>query len=435
MKKLISLLLCAALMFAYFPGCDQEEPPAETLPSTEAPTEGIRQIPLELPEDERPYPGVQLLFVSRLSETDPRADVLKQAAEAFFARTGAEIMFEWLSGDDAQLDALLDGDIAVDIFSASVDALQQLYRFEVMDLTQMASEFGYESRSYRALREQIVERIGFLGAVPQEPQLYGLYYNADSFDDAGITEYPESWEEFLSFSGDLVKNGYMPLTIDYENANIILELHLQRHLGREQFEMMMPNALWTRENEYIELFRLPIKYAEDGYLAKGDPTAFPGGQDKLALSNVTMVAGSNALCRQVEQSTMMDVSWGVFSYPGDGEGKGFAAESQVLAVHRESPNAQAAFDFIMLLTTGEFDQLYADVSGGIPADPANVSSIRGAKELLEQADTHGFGLLKDEHNELFSRLWNGYYKTPSYFAGAMNNLAWEYVPASTEGVG
>ena len=148
-----------------------------------------------------------------------------------------------------------------------------------------------------------------------------------------------------------------------------------------------------------------------------------------------MVAGSNELCAQVERSTMMDVNWGVFPYPGDGPGKGFAVESQVLAVHKDSADAQAAFDFIMLLTRGEFDQLYADVSEGIPADPANVSPIHGAQTLLEQAETVGMGLLNPEDNELFTRLWSGWYKTPSYFASAMNGLAASYKTTPNAGVG
>ena len=183
------------------------------------------------------------------------------------------------------------------------------------------------------------------------------------------------------------------------------------------------------------MFRLPISYASAGYLAVGDPTTYPGGQDKIALSNVAMVAGSNVLLSEVAQSTGINLNWGVFPMPGDGEGAGFAVESDVLAIHRSSANAQAAFDFLMLLVSGEFDQLYADVSGGIPVDPANVSAVRGAQELMKTAPTHGFGLLREEHSQLFSRLWNGYYKTPSYFAGAMNALAWEYVPEPTEGVG
>jgi raffinose/stachyose/melibiose transport system substrate-binding protein len=304
-----------------------------------------------------------------------------------------------------------------------------------MDLRQLALEAEYADHSHYVLREQIISRCGYLAAIPQEPLLYGLYYNADAFRDAEVTDLPESWEDFLALSGRLTSAGYMPLTIDSEHAHLILELFLERHLGAQQFQTMLAQALWTSTTEYIEMFRKPIDYAAAGYLAKGDPAAFPGGQNKIALSNVAMVAGSSELCAQVERSTIMNVNWGVMAFPGDGPGTGCGAESRVLAVHKDSANARAAFDFIMLLTRGEFDQLYADVTGGIPADPGNECGIEGAVKLLETADVRGFGLLTNEDQELFSRLWNGWYKTPGYFASAMNQLAPKYPAPASDGVG
>lgn len=434
MKNILSLLLCAALILTVLSGCGEEPEPTETQP-TAAPTQGVEEVELEIPADQRPYVGVELQFLSLLSEEDPRAGVIKQAAEVFELRTGAKVNVLWFWEDEAAMASNFGSGLQIDIFAASLDTLEtQLWGY-ALDLTEMAAASDYEQHSYPVLREQIRERCGYLAAIPQEPQVYGLYYNADAFEDSGVTDFPKSWEEFLTLSQTLVRGGYMPLAMDIENAHIVLELHLERHLGSERFESMLREGGWTLDAAYIDLFQRAIDYADVGYLAKGDPSAFPAGQDKLALSNVAMAAGSNALCGQVERSTMMDVRWGVFPYPGDGEGKGFAVESNVLAVHKNSENPQAAFDFLMLLTTGEFDQLYADVSEGIPADPGNESGIAGASDLLEQADTRGIGLLRSEENELFSRLWNGWYKTAKYFASAMNDLRWKYQPTSGEGVG
>lgn len=436
-KQTVSVLLLAALIFSIFTGCDNSVPeqPTETLMPTEAPTQPVEQVELQLPEDQRPYLGVTLQVLLPLEEADPRAEVVRQAELVFERRTGAELEIQWIPDDENLLAEQFAAGTKADIFASSADALQQALLPYALDLTELTGETEYRDHSYEILRAQIVRRCGYLAGIPQEPLVYGMYYNADVFTDAGVTEYPESWEDFLSFSGHLVSRGYMPLTIDSERAHLILELYLERQLGAEQFAAIMAQALWTSTLENIELFRKPIDYAAAGYLAKGDPCAFPGGQDKIALSNVAMVAGSNELCGQVERSTMMDVAWGVFPFPGDGPGKGFAIESRVLAVHRDCANAQAAFDFIMLLTTGEFDQLYADVSGGIPADPANICTIEGAQDLLNRADMGGIGLLSPKDQELFTRLWNGWYKTPNYFASAMNGLAASFQPPVNPGVG
>ena len=436
MKKTVSLLLVAALILSVFAGCGEKTPqPTETQMPTDPPTEPALQVELELPGDERPYLGVELQALLLLSADDPRAEVVQQASQVFEMRTGAKVKITWLHGDENLMAANLTGGGNVDIFAASSDSLQQLFLPYTMDLSQLALEADYADHSHYVLREQIISQCGYLAAIPQEPLLYGLYYNADAFRDAGVTDLPESWEDFLALSGRLTSAGYMPLTIDSENAHLILELFLERHLGAQQFQTMLAQALWTSTTEYIEMFRKPIDYAAAGYLAKGDPAAFPGGQDKIALSNVAMVAGSTELCAQVERSTMMNVNWGVMAFPGDGPGTGCGAESRVLAVHKDSANARAAFDFIMLLTTGEYDRLYAEVVEGIPADPANECTIQGAKELLNRADIRGMGLLNPQDNELFTRLWNGWYKTPSYFASAMNGLSAAYKIAANPGVG
>lgn len=428
MRKFISLLLMAALILTLSACGGPAEP-------TQPPTQPVVQVELETQPDLRPYLGVELSMLSMLSETDPAAEVLRQAAEVFETTTGAAVTVHFLAGDEQALAEKLAEGVNMDIFTTWIDDLEASYATYALDLGKMAEAADYAQHSHKTLRNQVKERCGFLAGIPQSPVVYGMYYNADAFADAKITSYPDSWEDYLAMSEALTRAGYKPLAIDIENSHLILELHLQRHLGYDGFRDIMSRAVWTHDVEYVNLFGLAIRYAEDGYLAKGDPAAFPGGQDKLALSNVAMVAGSNLLCGQVEASTGMDLNWGVFSYPGDGEGKGHGAESQTLSVHKDCENPQAAFDFIMLLTRGEFDQLYADASQGIPADPANECLIQGAMELLETADVRGFGLLTNEDQELFSRLWNGWYKTPGYFASAMNGLARKYPAEAPKGVG
>lgn len=431
-RKFISLLLCAALTVFCLSGCNQTEEPetSEVTQPTQEPTQTVLEIELPLPEDARPYLGVELELLSLLSSGDPRAVVLEQAAEVFQNKTGAAVNIRWFSGDEKELFENLAG---ADIFASTADGLQDLLGQYALDLTAFEAAADYGTHSHNVLREQIIQRCGFLAGIPQEPLVYGMYYNADAVADVGAA-LPETWEEFLAFSGELVNSGYLPMAMDIENCHIALELLLEQQFGFEKFRELMANAGWTGKTEYVDVFKRAIQYAEAGYLAKGDPCTFPGGQEKLALSNVVMVPGSSTLCARVEQGTLMDVNWGVFPYPGDGTGKGFAVESQTLSVHKDCANPQVAFDFIMLLTTGDFDQLYADLGSGIPADPANVCSIAGAMELLENGDTRGIGLLRSQDNELFSRLWNGWYKTAGYFASAMNTLGSQMFPAN-EGVG
>ena len=116
---------------------------------------------------------------------------------------------------------------------------------------------------------------------------------------------------------------------------------------------------------------------------------------------------------------MLEVRWGVFPWPGDGAGTGTAVDEQVLAINKNAENPQAAFDFIRLLTSGEFDQLRADLRRGIPADPNNESVIVGAVDTLKRASSESFGLLDTYYNEIYTQLWQGAYPTGDMFLRAM----------------
>lgn len=415
MKKLACLLLCVLLLC----GCTQEPPPTEP---TEEPTRPVVEITLETEAAQRKYEGVQLQYWSLLSETDPEARVLSQAAEDFMQTTGAAVTLNWLDGDEAKLAEMLAGDAQADIFEVSGQGLKELLPYAA-DLTELAAGAGYESQSWEVLRSQILSRYGTLKAVAYRPYLYGMYYNREAFDDLGIEAVPSTWQEYLAFCQMLKDNGYEGLVIDQERVHLVLELHMERALGWDVLKETMVYAQWRKNEMAMTMIQEAINFAGAGYLVKGNPAAYPLGQNRLAQSNALFVAGSNVLCGEVEEACLADMKWGVFPYPGDGPGTGLLVDADVLAVHTACAAPEAAFDFIMLLTTGEYDQLRADVTVGIPADPANSSPITGANTCMATATAQAPKWFTPDNNELFCRLWNGYYKTGAYFANQLNLLA------------
>ena len=148
------------------------------------------------------------------------------------------------------------------------------------------------------------------------------------------------------------------------------------------------------------------------------PADHPAGQNKMALSNSAMMVGTNADCAEVERATLTDLQWGMFAYPGKNS-SGTWMTTDVLAIPADCENPQAAFDFLMLLTTGEFDQLRADISGGIPADPSNASPVAGAMEALEGVQPEPLGLLTQKQLETAVRLWSGWYADVSGYTAAL----------------
>lgn len=431
MKRIIALVLTALLLTAA--GCSKTPPVVETEPPTEAPTRPVVEVPVETQPQLRKYEGISLHYWSMLEETDPEAAVMHQAADYFAATTGADVEFHWLGGAEPTLVEALSSGTGVDIFEASGKAMGDTFAAYGLDLTQLAADARYEQNSWSALVSQIRERCGGLKAIAHRPRLYGMYYNQSGFDALGIEATPATWADYLSFCQMLKDSGYEALVIDDARANLILELHMERALGWEGLRETMVNGQWRKNEMAMTMIQNAISFGEMGYLVKGNPAVYPAGQNRLGQSNALLVAGSNVLCNEVEQSCLTDIRWGVFPYPGDGPGTGLLVDAQVLALSAACAQPQAAFDFVMLLTSGEFDQLRADVTEGIPADPANSSPITGATGCMASATAKAPKWFPADQNLLFSRLWNGFYKTGAYFANQLNGLAKNFANEKTVG--
>ena len=411
MKKLLCWLLALAMVLSTA-GCKKKQN-AETTP-TEAPTTvatepEVMEVPYEADAD-RLYEGVVLEFQTEVSASAPEAAAIAQAAAYFETTTGAQVNVHWLEGtmDVNQMD----------IFEVTGALLASDYLDYALDLSDMAKAADYESWSHASIRQQVLDRCGYLAGIASVPHLTALYYDVDAFDSCGITATPSTWMEFLTLCTTLSQWGWVPLTMDADYANLATELHLEHALGVD--------GLWTlsaggwKHTEEAAFAAEQISYlVSAGYLAGGAPAVYPEGFLNLAGGNAAMMASSDRLCRMMEQDGLMEVTWGVFPWPGDGAGTGTAVDEQVLVINKNTENAQAAFDFIRLLTSGEFDQLRTDLRRGIPADPNNESAIRGAVEALQKASSRNFGILDTAYNEIYAQLWQGNYPTGRGFLGAM----------------
>ncbi|MBQ9083827.1 MAG: extracellular solute-binding protein [Clostridia bacterium] len=401
MRKILWLLL--PLLVLGLAACGAEVTPETTAPLIEV------EIPYEEPAATLPYEGIELTFRSIWQESNPQAQVLTQAAQFFEKKTGATMTILWPTDEEQSADVFQIR--AADFGAISTDM--------VLDLTEMAEKAGYNEKSHETLRTQIVAQLGFLGAVAHVPYLGGVYYNADAFTNCGITQMPQTWDEFVAISQILRQKGWAPLTLDQEDAVAAMELHLRRTIGSEEMlRYMGKDAHWHFDQTVVAAMEQVMLFVQEGNMTYGTPAEYPSGQNKMALSNAAMMVGTNADCADIEESTLSDLRWGIFPYPGE-KASGTWITADMLVIHRDCENAQAAFDFVMLLTSGEFDQLRADISCGIPADPANTSPIVGAMESLNAAPPEALGVFGSRQTDAAVKLWSGWYQKASSYAAAL----------------
>lgn len=400
MKRYLAALAALLLLMA---GCAHEEPAETTAAATEPP---IVEIPLETEADERPYLGVELNFWSALAENDAGARVIVQAAEVFEEKTGAAVNFTWQAG-------AVSDESEADIFQVPVGTLAGLSCAQ--DLTEPAAEANYEASSFEVLRQRVVDSCGALTGIPFTPCVQGLYYNPDTFESCGVTEIPDTWEEFLTVCQKLYAAGFR-MVLNSEDGADVIRMHLESTLGADQLEQLLSDKQLSGNEQGTQALQQLIDLQAQGYAVHA---AAPAGQNKMGAGAGAMLMGSNALCREIEEDTLTELSWGVMPWPAGGAAY---ADCDVLAVHSSCTETQAAFELILLLTTGEYDQLRAAVTEGIPADPNNTSPIVGAAETLTAARSGRLGSSPEGFRELALQLWDGKYKTGSIFAAAMEKL-------------
>ena len=150
-----------------------------------------------------------------------------------------------------------------------------------------------------------------------------------------------------------------------------------------------------------------------------------------------MVVCADYVTSEVNNNTGAGIEWGVFNYPtvpvedGGNGATGSYAGANSLAITSYTENPQAAFDFVMMLVSGDVDQKRADNVPQIPADPRNnCISLDGAVETLMSADsvlswTMGLNANTDLTamiKEVVIQLYEGRFATGEAFAAALDAL-------------
>ena len=407
MKKRLWMVLLALLLLA---GCSERE---EIQEMTEPPLVEV-QVAYEETVQELPYADTELVMQSMWLRENPLSRVLLEAAALFERQTGAVVTVRWRDENTT-----LESAEGIDIIQIPAAEFASMNAEYALDMTDMAAEAGYEAKSHETLRQQIVQQCGYLGAVAQIPYLGGIYYNADIFAQCGIETLPQDWDGFLALCHGLRQRGWQPLTLDQEDALAAMELHLRRSVGTDEVRRMMSKGhRWDTNMPAIDAMDQVKLFVQDGNMATGTPAETPVGQNKMASSNAAMMVGTNADCADVEEASLMDLNWGMFPYPGY-LSSGTWMTADMLVIHRNTEHAQAAFDFLMLLATGEFDQLRADLSVGIPADPENESPVSGAMDAIRAAQPEPLELMGKKQMTAAVRLWSAYYSQSGRYASLL----------------
>lgn len=443
-KKIVSVLLTAAMAMSLMAGCGNNDATTTdnaTNTDDSANTSNNEAAPAGTEEagtttGAADYSGVTLTMWSMWNSNEPQGKVIQAAADAFKEQTGATVNIEWKGRDINTLIATaLEAGETIDIFEDDYARIAKVYKDYCYDLTDMAAAANYDAQSFACFNEVATEWAGFLPCITEQPQVGGVFYNQDIFDDCGIKT-PETWEDFLAACQTMVDKGYQPLALDSAYADFTFGYHLDRYIGEEAVSDLAVNGGWSDNEGAVKAAQDIIDFVKAGYLADGAPDEYPSSQNKIGLTEeVAMVVCANYVCAEVNNNSGTEVNWGMFNYPsveGGVDASNAYAGANSLAISSYSENPQAAFDFLMLLTSGEFDQQMANDASQIPADPRNTAPaiMNGTVETLSATAnplSWNMGLndnadLKANFKVVITGLFEGKYATGEDFTKAMDAL-------------
>ncbi len=433
MKKILSVLLAAVMVLGLLAGCadkpvETNNPPASNPPASQPADDSSEPAGKQ-------YDGVELTMWSMWSSGEPQANVIEAAKAAFEEQTGAKITIEFKGRDvNKVLAASLEAQDNIDIIEDDYKRIGTVYNKFTYDLTEMAKAANYDSFSYKCFNDQSIAWAGYLNAITEQPNIGGIFYDKDAFENAGITAEPKTWAEFLDACQKLKDAGVGPLAQDSAYCDFAFYHTLVRYLGEAKIEELTMNGGWSgTAAEQAAQDIIDLRNA--GYLADGAPDEFPSSQNKIGFGQAAMVICADYVTAEVNGNTGTQVNWGLFNYPAVAGGAVNGAAymgANSLAITSYSKNPQAAFDFILFLTTGEYGQKLADEAHQIPADSRNTApaDLNGTIETLQAAVspmTWCASLsvnadLKDTIKSMCTELFEGKYADGAAFCAALDAL-------------
>nr|WP_145159609.1 extracellular solute-binding protein [Paenibacillus terrae] len=216
----------------------------------------------------------------------------------------------------------------------------------------------------------------------------GIVYNKKAFADAGITEIPKTWDEFLAACEKLKQKGIVPLASNFKDKwplnNWVYDLpRLIENNADFPNAKLNTDTPFTMDNGYGKAFSLIRELNEKGYLEKDiNSTNWEQSKKDVASGKFAMYFLGNWVINQVVGAGTTSDNIGFFPLPYDNSGTLRAALSPdfFYAVSKNSKNVDAAKAFVKWMIE---DSGYEDFAGFIPPLKDKESKLAQLKEFQD----------------------------------------------------
>lgn len=370
--------------------------PVAAEPATEEPT-------IEEPASEEAAEPVTLTYWSYLSETEPLAEILAGNVKIWNENNpNIQVEVSWMGRESITKlrTALLSGE-APDILSHSSS---ELYPSVVAEGLAYQLDEAYKTPGYNtdeAWGDTFVSLAphsdGHHYLIPQGYYTSGIYYNEKIFEKYGL-EPPETWSDLLDICETLKENGVTPLAVNgaYPFFPSWYFVWLSsRIVGGEEFRAAAqdPTGEAWDDPGFLEAAKQVQALVDSGCFQEGyEGTNWPGAETLFAEGNVGMYLTGTWFVAEISDKINEDWEMAIAPIPkvegGAGDQTAAEAWSNSWLILKDSPNADAAIEFLKYMTSPEAQSDYGEV--GTPAAVKGVPLPRyneGQNTILEAANT------------------------------------------------
>jgi len=353
MKKVISVLLVISILIALFAACGQGKDNAVS--KEEKPQATDRQAKEEPKKEEKKPVTIKAMFWAQEAK-----DALGKLSEDF-TKENPHIKIEWEYPPNSDYKKILSTRI---LSGESPDT------FGLIDSSfyKYATPMDDQPWASRVITKSNLSLKGQLMGVPLTFVGLLVYYNKKVFADAGITEFPKTYDEFLALCDNLKSKKITPIAFGMKDAfvhNVVIAQLAQefaQKIPKNFFEQLYFGK--DKIANYPEFEKAMEKYLElykKGY--------FPDGAIGLDYNSVfTMLAnGKAAMC--IHGSWLpgfvaginKDAELGAFAFPdGNGTSSVVACNDWNLGIGKDAKNREEILLFFDFLARKESQEYVAE---------------------------------------------------------------------------
>lgn len=424
-KKLLSALLCVAMVGTMLTGCgSSNQAPAAQESGAQAETEGAAQTEPQEAAAASDEEAEIYMFIS----SPEYADAINELIDAYKeVAPNVTINYETTQNDyPTMLKAKLNSGEVPDIFSSTSGKEIDVYKEWSFNLAGQPLE-GTIDPAVAEMMKSTEEGSGLYG-IAIKGNFFGMVYNKEILEASGVTQFPATISELEAACEKISAAGYKPFSTGFAECWVF------KHVWQHYLDAAATNAGITPAelvskfekgeakvadypelyDNFFKLIDLAVKYGDDKPLE----TALANEEAAIANGEAAMILGQGAWVEADILAINPDIKIGFNGYPVSDDAKQcqvIAGSDQALRIAKDSKQLQATLDFVNWWYTSDYGKSwFNDVAGVIP--PV-ISDGESEFEVINQGNAHvaengaaalSIGYSTDSWHQTFGELMQAY---------------------------